>query len=206
MRNRRLTVALVVALATVGTVGALAVLQADEAGDERTLSGVSKSGTRTSDASATAGSAGSPGSTGVTTTGVPAAGEDRTGDAGEAPGVSGSAEVASSYLPVAGLGSSQTYEASVEIIGWRDSQARLAEVRIVSAELLGPMDPATGQPSGESADPKLDRSGYVEGRRLLVTVTAHAAEGLPASGVTDVYLVFVPSGEGAVFWIDRVVQ
>jgi hypothetical protein len=105
---------------------------------------------------------------------------------------------------VAGLDASQTYRATVEVLGRRDG--RLAEARVVSARLLGPIDGATGEETGEPADPKADRSGYIKGRTLLATVADGAVLELPVSGPAEVHLVLVPSGEGAVFWIDKVVE
>jgi len=214
VRNWRLIVAVLVALATVGIVGALTVRGADEAGRDRTLKDVSNS---VADDPASGGIEGDAGVSTAGAEGGPAVVPGDTGSAAVPGGASAAGDSqaepvpvesgqAASYLPVSGLSVPQTYRCSVDVIGWRDREAGLAEVRVVSAELLGPIDPATGQATGKPEDPTLGRSGYVEGRTLLVTVTGAAATDLPGSGPAKVHLVFVPSGEGAVFWIDRVIE
>jgi hypothetical protein len=144
----------------------------------------------------------------ATPSGQPSAGDAAPGQGTANPGdANGVADrTAAAYLPIEDLSASQTYRAQVEVMGWRNPASRVLEVRVTSAELLGPMDAQTGEPTGEPAEPSEDRSGYVEGQVLLVTATASAASNLPAEGPVGVRLVLVPSGDGAVFWIDKVVE
>lgn len=193
---------MVAALATVGIVGALVSHGLDSTDEERTLSGGSD----------TSGSPAEVAADGAAVAGGPATrSADATADRSAAGSVVPSPEQAAtrqaaSYLPIEGLDVPQTYRATLEVLGWRDRATRLLEVRVTQAELLGPIDPATGEPAGVAAEAKLDRSGYVEGQTLLVTVTEEASTEVPAIGPAEVHLVFVPSGDGAVFWIDKVVE
>jgi hypothetical protein len=197
VQNRRLIAGVCLALATTMVVVALFVLLASDSGG--TLSA----------RDAVPDNAGQSGtSTGVTTVTAPRDGTVSGPGDEEATGqpTTGVGFAASSYLEIVGLKAPETYEAKVTVIEWEDRAAGVLEVRVNEATLLGPLDALTGEELSEPYVGAQDRSDQIEGVSLLVSATGAAAGAIPSQGECLVHLVMVPSGEGAVFWIDKVVE
>lgn len=125
-----------------------------------------------------------------------------SGDGSTPPG-SDPGKNAVSFIEIPQFTSPQTYEVVVEVLGWKDATAGSIYIRVMSARLLGPIDPVTGR---EVAAPPIGEPEYssrIEGLTLLASTSERVRGPLDGSGVTTVQLVLVPSTGGAVPRIDR---
>ncbi|MDH4139573.1 MAG: hypothetical protein OEV43_03275 [Coriobacteriia bacterium] len=102
------------------------------------------------------------------------------------------------------LGAPQTYRCEVEVLGWQSADAGVVALRIDDAELLGPIDPVTGEPRGEPDADAPDFAEHLRSLNVLSSTSPAAREQLEPSASVGLRLVLMPAGDGVTLFVDRV--
>jgi len=102
------------------------------------------------------------------------------------------------------LSASQTYEVTLDVKGWQSSADGTLYARIAAARLMGPINAGTGAESGYPPADATDLSKRLLGLLVLSGTSSHVRGDLNVVGEYQGQLVLLPSGQGAVFVLDRV--
>ncbi len=98
----------------------------------------------------------------------------------------------------------QTYRCAVRVLGWANFESGVVALHVDSAELLGPIDPTTGEPSGEPDTDDPDNGERMVAVDVLASTNPDARTALRAGDDAAIYLVLLPSGDGSTLFVDRV--
>ena len=102
------------------------------------------------------------------------------------------------------LAAPQTYQASVEILGWQNPYSGIVVLRVVDASLLGAIDALTGQPTGHPYESERDHAERLIDLVILSSTAGRARSKMLGGSKADVRLVLLPVSGSATFVVDRV--
>lgn len=131
---------------------------------------------------------------------------------GSGPGASGSVPGTESaaaglrgvtFLPLEDVSAPESYRADVRVDAF-DPATGVASIRILGAELMGPIDPATGEEmrTATADERKAAHVGQIQGLDLVAGVSMDVRETLAGPGVFAMVVVLMPAEGGATVLIE----